>query len=253
MISPPEIPTRMKVLDFTKRETFNKIQTTSDSSLGGYSTVAFDTYRIDNPLESDGNNFGGYVAHFHGNLNLNLPESKPDVAASGWAMWKTKNKQKGDTQFKLFYFHSKFANYWWDFEPFQALKLRVFSKTNDRKFLINIQTDSMSRTDLYQHRLFLNSPGKWETVIIPLDDFVLTNRGHLRKQYQEEMEKDRIKSIGFSILDGKYGPYSLYIQDIEVLGGLDLLNTLNESRNENLLVSSKPDAERLEASSSVKE
>lgn len=172
-----ERPSRLSILDFKKPESFPRIQTTSDATLGGYSTAYFEPYRAS--AESD------LVAHFHGNLNQTLPASNPKVRSSGWAMFKTKNRiQDPNAQFKPFYIFKSQANFWWDWSPFEVLHLKVLNLTPERKFMVNIQTDTMSRTDLYQHRLFTNSNSQekktpmWENIFINLNEFVLTNRRH---------------------------------------------------------------------------
>ncbi|TID28139.1 hypothetical protein CANINC_002676 [Pichia inconspicua] len=170
-----ERPSRLSILDFKKPESFPRIQTTSDATLGGYSTAYFEPYRAS--TESN------LVAHFHGNLNQTLPASNPKVRSSGWAMFKTKNRiQDPNAQFKPFYIFKSQANFWWDWSPFEVLHLKVLNLTPNRKFMVNIQTDTMSRTDLYQHRLFTNNQEQkspvWENIFINLNEFVLTNRRH---------------------------------------------------------------------------
>ncbi|ODV95789.1 hypothetical protein PACTADRAFT_2100 [Pachysolen tannophilus NRRL Y-2460] len=219
--SPPVMKNTMTVLDFTKPYELSQIITRCDQELGGYSTCFMEIDRVQNkPLT---------CAHFHGILNLDTPKKNPKVLHSGWAMFRTKHKN--NYQHKLFYLTDYFGNYKWDFSFYHSLVLRV--KGDNRKYFLNIQTDNPSRTDLFQHRIFLNNPGKWETVIIPLDDFVLTNRGRLANQYQSEMERERIKSIGIGITDGQYGPYSLYIENIKVLCDSDLWETIRNTRSEN--------------------
>ncbi|CDK29460.1 unnamed protein product [Kuraishia capsulata CBS 1993] len=223
----PEFKESLTLLDFANAYDIQKVITRCDQELGGYSTVNMDVARDTKP-----NGERTACAHFHGNLSLNLPKTRPDVSQSGWAMWRTKNKN--NYQHKIAYISDRFANFWWDFGPYQAMVLRLKTDTPHRKFLLNVQTDTMSRTDLFQHRLFLNTPGKWETVILPIDDFVLTNRGFIQKQYQGEMEKDRIKSVGMGILDKQYGYYSLYIESIKVMTGNALAEAIQLAREENI-------------------
>lgn len=171
---PPNRPTRLAVLDFAKADTFPRIQTTSDSSLGGFSTAYVEPYRA-----SAASNL---VAHFYGNLNQTLPKGETKVKQSGWAMFKTKNRiQSPNAQFKPFYILKSQANFWWDWSSFEVLHLRVMNLTPERKFVVNVQTDTMSRTDLYQHRLFTNplvESNIWQDIFINLNEFVLTNRRH---------------------------------------------------------------------------
>ena len=57
--------------------------------------------------------------------------------------------------------------------------------------------------------------------------------GTVQVQYQSEFEKDRIKSIGLSIADNKFGPFDLFIDKIEVLSGYDYFTELEHSRISN--------------------
>lgn len=52
----------------------------------------------------------------------------------------------------------------WDTSLFRYLALHV--KGDKRKYFVNIQTDGVVKTDLFQHRLFLRTPGEWETVMV---------------------------------------------------------------------------------------
>ncbi len=161
----------------------------SDQELGGFSTANFD---VENG-----------VGHFHGYLNLDPPPNRPDIMYSGYAMFRTKDHPKtylGNENF-------------WDWSPYHHVEMRV--KGDNRKYFVNIQADSSIITDIYQHRLFLNNPGNWETVVIPIDDFVLTNWGNI--QEQTGIERDRVKTIGIGLLDKQFGPFNLYIDYIKVL------------------------------------
>ena len=55
----------------------------------------------------------------------------------------------------------------WDTSLFRYLALRV--RGDKRKYFVNIQTDGVIQTDLYQHRLFLRTPGEWETIMVKKD------------------------------------------------------------------------------------
>lgn len=55
----------------------------------------------------------------------------------------------------------------------------------------------------------------------------------MQVQHQSEFEKDRIKSIGISLADGKFGPFELLIDEINVLSGDDYWEYLNRARNLN--------------------
>lgn len=68
-------------------------------------------------------------------------------------------------------------------------------------FFVNVQTDGPVSTDIYQHRLWLDESrgNEWQTVTIPLDDFVLTNSGVVADA-QVEMMRERILTVGISVL-----------------------------------------------------
>ncbi|CBQ72031.1 related to complex I intermediate-associated protein CIA30 precursor, mitochondrial [Sporisorium reilianum SRZ2] len=71
------------------------------------------------------------------------------------------------------------------------------------KFFVNIQTDGPVTSDLFQHRLYLDeSKGSdWQTVVIPFDDFVLTNTGQVSNS-QVSMMREKIRTVGISaVLD----------------------------------------------------
>lgn len=224
----------LTVVNFQKPYHFDKIITRCDQELGGYSTVNFTTVR-----EQDGSLKGG---RFSGILSTKLPRNHPQIVKSGWAMWRTKHKNANTH--KPFVM-KRFANYIWDWSPYHSVALRV--RGDGRSYFVNVQTDNPSRTDLFQHRLFLNNPGSWETVVIPLADFVLTNRGRVMSQGYEEIEKHRVKSFGIGILDGIDGPYRLDVQWVKVMNGVPLADEIEFSRNENL--KKLPDeAEKLEIS-----
>ncbi|ORY85668.1 complex I intermediate-associated protein 30-domain-containing protein [Protomyces lactucae-debilis] len=97
----------------------------------------------------------------------------------------------------------------WDIGPYANLSLLV--RGDSRKYFVNLQTDSYLATDLYQHRLFLRTPGEWEHVVLPFDDFTLTNNGQIQ-DHQVAMDKYRLKTIGVSILDRMPGKFKLDIK-----------------------------------------
>ena len=201
------------VLDFRNatEESMKKIMTRSDKELGGYSTAAFD---VDKEAKA---------GHFHGYLSLDLPKENPEVVRSGYAMFRTKDQQDS----------LLFGDSYWDWSPYEALVLRV--RGDRRKYLVNIQANTPKMTDLYQHRLFLNTPGQWETVVIPIDDFVITNWGVI--QDSNELNKLEIKTFGVDLLDKQYGPYSLQIDWVKVMTGAEVEKVTKDSRS--TLVSGK--------------
>ncbi|PWN53825.1 NADH:ubiquinone oxidoreductase complex I intermediate-associated protein 30 [Violaceomyces palustris] len=69
------------------------------------------------------------------------------------------------------------------------------------KFYVNIQTDGPVTSDLYQHRLFFdeNKGSEWQTVLIPFDDFILTNTGQVSPS-QVSMMREKIRTVGISVI-----------------------------------------------------
>lgn len=197
------------VMDFgkyAKGQEGLEIMTRSDKEMGGYSTVNFDI--------KDG------IGHFHGVLNLDLPKDRPDVTRSGYAMFRTVDQKD------LWLL----GNSYWDWSNMLLLVLRV--NGDRRKYLVNIQANTPLVTDLFQHRLFLQHPGEWETVVIPLNDFVMTNYGVI--QDGSELNKAEVKTLGVGLLDKQYGPYSLKIDWIKVMTGAEVERVTKTSREERL-------------------
>ncbi|KAI1321031.1 hypothetical protein EDD11_008612 [Mortierella claussenii] len=160
-----------------------------DKDIGGFSEAH---------LEITKNGTG----RFYGRLSLDLPENE-NVEKSGYAGIRTKTKPS-----------SIFGTPVWDTCLFDYLSLRV--KGDERKYFVNLQTDGVVPTDLYQHRLFLKTPGEWETVLIPFTDFILTNRGFIQEN-QIEIFRERVKNVGVSIIDRKSGPFELEIEAISAV------------------------------------
>lgn len=204
------------VLDFKTHpdELLDSIMTRSDQEMGGFSSVNFD---IDNATKA---------GHFHGYLNLDLPKDNPNVTRSGYAMFRTKDQKESWLS----------GNSYWDWSNLSSLVMRL--KGDRRKYLVNIQSNTPLVTDLFQHRLFLNHPGEWETVVIPLNDFVMTNWGVI--QDGSEINKSEVKSIGIGLLDKQYGPYSLKLDWIKVMTGAEVEKETLKSRSERLSISTPP-------------
>lgn len=92
------------------------------------------------------------VGKFSGNLSLELP-ANTEIQQSGYAAIRSKVRPS-----------SMFGTPCFDTTLFRYLALRV--RGDHRKYFVNIQTDGVIQTDLYQHRLFLRNPGEWQTVMV---------------------------------------------------------------------------------------
>lgn len=110
-----------------------------DKDIGGFSEASLDA-------TSEG------TARFHGNISLDLPANQ-EIKQSGYAAIRTIPRAQ-----------TLFGTPCWDTSLFRYLALHV--KGDKRKYFVNIQTDGVVKTDLFQHRLFLRTPGQWETVMV---------------------------------------------------------------------------------------
>lgn len=197
--------TKQAIVDFTRPNELANILVRSDQELGGYSTAALDLVE-----ENDKPSYG----HFHGVLNLDLPRNRPDIVQSGYAMFRTRDLPAGNPLLSLFNGNSQYGSGgYWDWESCTHLMLKV--KGDRRKYFVNIQAESALPTDIYQHRLFLKTPGQWETVLVPLKDFILTNWGII--QEQRTINTAMVKTVGIGLIDKQYGPFSLYIDSIKAI------------------------------------
>ncbi|KAI9599360.1 complex I intermediate-associated protein 30-domain-containing protein [Syncephalis fuscata] len=166
----------------------------SDKDIGGYSSAMFD-------CTNDGK------ARFHGNISLQLPEKRKDFIRSGYAAIRSKEAR-----------HTLLGSGFWDTGIFRFLALRV--RGDHRRYMVNIQTDGIIKSDLFQHRLFLRRPGHWENIIIGFRDFTQTNNGLILPE-QMQMLRERVRTIGFSVMDGQEGPFSLEIDSIRMMNTED--------------------------------
>jgi Complex I intermediate-associated protein 30 (CIA30) len=174
----------------------------SDSSVGGFSTAQL------TQIPADPSTSPSTPTHvlFHGNISTKLPADRPDVQRTGYAAFR--NQDRG---------RSMFGELFWNVDPYMYLALRV--KSDGRKYFVNIQTDSIVPTDIHQHRLYTrhqkgaegpDDPGKWETVLIKLHEFVRTNHGVVTEP-QSEMLRQKVKSFGIGLIDRQPGPFQLAI------------------------------------------
>ena len=176
----------------------------SDQSVGGFSTAQLS--QVPPSTDAETAEEVPPYALFHGNISTKLPHNRPDIQRTGYAAFR--NGNRGRTAFgKLF----------WDIDPYTYLALRV--KSDGRKYLVNIQTDSLVETDLHQHRLYTrmhqgasgpSDPGRWETVLIRFHEFVRTNHGVVTEP-QSEMLRQKVKSVGIGLTDRQPGPFRLAV------------------------------------------
>jgi len=169
----------------------------SDADLGGFSKANLDFV--------PGSASEPPHAHFHGSISIELPRNNPEVVRTGYAGWRTLDRRP-----------TVFGRSLWDIDPYSFLALRV--RSDGRKYFVNIQTDSIVPTDLHQHRLFAKKSGEWETIIIKFNDFVRTNHGMVVEP-QSEMMRQKVKSVGISLIDRVPKPFDLRIARIWATNG----------------------------------
>ncbi|KAF5103738.1 hypothetical protein D0Z03_000074 [Geotrichum reessii] len=237
--------TRQFAIDFARPNELKNILVRSDQELDGFSTATLDLIEHTPPSSADDltsstsattttttekaispssfsstdKNEPSIYARFHGVLNLDLPKNRPDIVQSGYAMFRTRDQQPESTVFptlrSLFDGNSQYGptGSYWDWSSCSHLLLKV--KGDRRKYFVNIQAESALPTDIYQHRLFLKTPGQWEKVYVPLKDFILTNWGVIQEQRKIDLE--HVKTIGIGLIDKQYGPFDLSIASIEAV------------------------------------
>ncbi|KAJ1928394.1 hypothetical protein EC988_010176, partial [Linderina pennispora] len=120
----------------------------SDRDVGGFSDAYLDTTRHGH-------------AKFHGYISQKLPED-PRFTRSGYAMVRSCQPQS-----------HMFGGKYWDSSLFRYLMLRV--RADNRKYFVNLKSSTVVQTDIYQHLLPIRTPGRWETVVIPFNEFTLTS------------------------------------------------------------------------------
>lgn len=193
------------MLDFADPETSTWMKTMTDKQVGGVSTANISHV----PANVSANPNTPAHMLFEGNISTDLPANRPDVLKTGYAAWR--NQDLGSTLF---------GELFWNVDSYMYLAMRV--KSDGRKYFVNIQTDSIVDTDIHQHRLYTKEhegangpgdPGRWETVLIKLHEFVRTNLGNITEP-QSEMLRQKVKSVGIGMIDRTPGPYKLAIAGI---------------------------------------
>jgi NADH dehydrogenase [ubiquinone] 1 alpha subcomplex assembly factor 1 len=208
--------------DFHNRDVADKCIVMSDRIIGGYSKSNLDWRPFEDPFEAtfandktaskpasampEGWRVGAHV-RFHGTISTELPRERRDIQRSGFAAFRTGNPQR-----------SIFGRQIWDIDPWAYMGLRI--KSDGRSYFVNIQTESVEPTDIHQHRLFAQRPGEWETVLIPWNEFVRTNHGHMVEP-QSEILRQKVKTIGIGLTDRVAGPFELLVERIWATNGKD--------------------------------
>lgn len=188
---------RYPLIDFSDPEAIQDCKTISDAFIGGSSTSFLDHVpksALDPPH-----------ARFHGNISIDLPSGKPDVVSTGFSAWRTLDRPP-----------TMFGKSLWDIDPYEFLALRI--KSDGRKYLVNLQSETIVHTDIHQHRLFAKRPGQWETVLINWGDFVRTNNGMVVEP-QNELLRQKVRTVGIGSTNRMPGPFELCISGIWATNG----------------------------------
>ncbi|KAI9795485.1 MAG: hypothetical protein M1833_007015 [Piccolia ochrophora] len=198
------------LITFDRPDAINACKTMSDADIGGYSRSQLDyvTAKDREPPH----------ARFHGNISIELPPGKPHIQRSGYAGWRTLSRPP-----------TIFGKSLWDIDPYAYLAMRI--KSDGRRYFVNLQTESIVPTDIHQHRLYARRPGEWETVLIKWHEFVRTNHGMVVEP-QTELLRQKVRTVGVSLIDRVVGEYDLRIEKIWATNGLSDTDARDDGRVE---------------------
>ncbi|TFK27155.1 complex I intermediate-associated protein CIA30 [Coprinopsis marcescibilis] len=198
---------------FHTQEDIDQFATGCDGDIGGSSTVHLD---LETSPEINAGSGQPTTAKFHGSMRLDVKPGFERKIRGGYAGFRNKNKP------------SIFGNVLDDLsgQDYLALRLRLSGDLRTRNsYFVNLQTDGPISTDLWQHRLyFRRNDGGWEDVFIPFSNFVRTNAGEMVES-QIEMYRERVRSIGISLLGGNSGvsgKYELGLESIRAVNEEDV-------------------------------
>ncbi|RDB26387.1 Complex I intermediate-associated protein 30, mitochondrial [Hypsizygus marmoreus] len=193
----------------------NMFATGCDADIGGTSTVHLD---LEESPEINASIGRPATAKFWGEMRLGVKAGLEGKLRGGYAGFRNKTRP------------TLFGNLLDDVSnhKYLALRLRIAGDPRTRNaYFANIQTDGPITTDLWQHRLYFQRHDEWEDLFIPFDNFVRTNSGEL-SQDQIKMYREKIRSIGISLLggnSGSAGPYELGIDSIRIVNDEDVIRT----------------------------
>merc|ERR1711939_224744 len=181
-------------------EDLSNFATGCDSDIGGTSTATLD-------LGPEGK------GRFWGRLSSELQQGRKRegvIERGGYAGFRNKTRT------------AMFGTRHWDISLHDYLRLRIKSSGDGMRYFVNIQTDGPVRSDLFQHRLWpptpasAESPHEWSDVLVPLADFTLTNSGNM-SETQISMMREKIRTVGVSVLGPKEGRFELGIERIDAV------------------------------------
>lgn len=214
-----DVPSRTPrvLFTFNSPEDIQQFATGCDSDIGGTSTVNF---TLDESTERNDNIGKLATGRFWGDMRLEVKHGLEGKLRGGYAGFRNKIRP------------TLFGDLTEDVSSHQYLALRLKLEgdpSTHNSYFVNIQTDGPILTDLWQHRLyFQRNDGSWEDIFIPFNNFVRTNSGEMSAE-QIEMYRERVRSIGISLLGGNSGAaghYELGIDSISIVNDEDIPQTL---------------------------
>ncbi|KAL4257412.1 CIA30 family protein [Pleurotus pulmonarius] len=216
---------------FNTPQDISQFATGSDSDIGGFSTVNFDFVEDESvngpigrvnrptpPSSKDVPQLPVGTARFWGKMSLRIPSTpaanKPRITRSGYAGFRNKARP------------SLFGNITEDLSSHDYLALRLRPSGNPitrTSYFVNIQTED--DIDVPEEELLQVKDGGWEELYIPFNNFVLTHAGEISLQSKPTIRREKVKSIGISILGGNSGVegrYELGIDEIRAVNDEDV-------------------------------
>ncbi|KZT57958.1 CIA30-domain-containing protein [Calocera cornea HHB12733] len=192
---PPRVP--LPLFTFHTPEDIQRFALGCDADINGYSTVHLD-------LAPEGH------GRFWGNMSTKVHPKLVGKMNSGYAALRSKKRT------------SLFGELTFDVGRHKYLHLRVKAggeKLTRGAYFVNLQTETPITSDIWQHRLFMRGEGSWEDIVIPFRSFILTNYG-VRVPGHLEMNTEKLRTVGISLLGGKFGvngDYELCIDSISAV------------------------------------
>eukprot|EP00730_Choanoeca_flexa_P005637 TRINITY_DN11990_c0_g1_i1.p1 TRINITY_DN11990_c0_g1~~TRINITY_DN11990_c0_g1_i1.p1 ORF type:complete len:234 (+),score=55.62 TRINITY_DN11990_c0_g1_i1:94-795(+) len=185
----PETSSRV-LFDFTRKEGLDKWITATDKDFfGGFSEAKVEHH-------PDG------FARFTGELSTEIP-SGSKIERSGFALMRSKIQPK----------HIFDKGY---LDMGDCNMLEFVLRGDGRAYIANIQSTSLQEADLYQSFLYTRGGPSWQTIHVPLSDFLLTHMGYVQNE-QTLLSNKRVRSIGLLLADQVNGPFQLDVMRISAL------------------------------------
>ncbi|KAF7773409.1 hypothetical protein Agabi119p4_5576 [Agaricus bisporus var. burnettii] len=203
-----EAPSRSPrtLFTFNSEQDIKQVATGCDADIGGTSTVHFELNKNAKDNAEIGKEATGV---FWGDMRLGVKAGLESKVNGGYAGFRNKRRP------------TLFGELTDDVSNHRYLSLRLRlggDEATHNSYFCNIQTETPVTTDLWQHRLFFKRrDGGWENIYIPFDSFVQTNFGEV-SEAKVEMYKDKIRSIGISILGARSGSAGRYELGIDSIG-----------------------------------